>query len=203
MILLDDDTAEELADTTSVNIEFSKDNQTATASFEIRKSEDATLGVLTLDSSMVRYATDRYVDIELILENQSGLKIPKSSVIEKEFYTVPEDYLTQGGNSNNTGVLVDDGSDSASFQEAEVYYRDNETGMIYLDRDLFKEGTVLRKEDSDQTYTCRIPPLFKAYIISIKGMLSSARLQSSPKAMNTTSSNPATITGWQTMIILP
>ena len=153
VILLDDDTAEELADTTSVNIEFSKDNQTATASFEIRKSGDATLGVLTLDSSMVRYATDRYVDVELILENQSGLKIPKSSVIEKEFYTVPEDYLTQGGNSNNTGVLVDDGSDSASFQEAEVYYRDNETGMIYLDRDLFKEGTVLRKEDSDQTYT--------------------------------------------------
>mgnify|MGYP000450098137 CR=1 FL=1 len=134
-------------------MECANDNQTATAAVEVRKSEDATRGCLTPESSMGRYATDRYVDIELILENQSGLKIPKSSVIEQEFYTVPEEYLTQGGNPNNTGVLVDDGSDSASFQEAEVYYRDNETGMFYLDRDLFKEVTVLRKEDSDQTYT--------------------------------------------------
>nr|WP_296265345.1 HlyD family efflux transporter periplasmic adaptor subunit [uncultured Merdimonas sp.] len=155
IIQLDDTTAESLADTSSVNIEFSKDNKTATAGFELRKSKDLNLGILTLDSSMIRYVTDRYVDIELILEDQSGLKIPKSSVIEREFYTVPEDYMTQGGNSNETGVLIDDGSDSAKFQEAEVYYRDHEAGVVYLDMDLFDKGTVLRKEDSDNTYTLK------------------------------------------------
>lgn len=39
---------------------------------------------------------DRYLDIELILEDESGLKIPKSSVTKKDFYLVPENYLTQG-----------------------------------------------------------------------------------------------------------
>ena len=46
---------------------------------------------------MIRYATERYLDIELILEDESGLKIPKTAVTEKEFYIVPQDYITSGG----------------------------------------------------------------------------------------------------------
>ena len=152
VLLLDDETAEELKENSSVSIKFSKDNQTAVAKLEIKKKGKQNYAFLTLDSSMIRYASDRYVDIELILEDQSGLKIPKSSVIKKDFYTVPEDYLSKNG----SGVLIDDGSDSANFQEAEVYYRDNENGMIYLDADALKEGTVLRKEDSEDTYALKV-----------------------------------------------
>lgn len=66
---------------------------------------------------MVRYAKDRYLDIELILEDESGLKIPKSSVTKKDFYLVPENYLTQGGNSKETGVLINNDSDDAQFKK--------------------------------------------------------------------------------------
>ena len=59
---------------------------------------------MTFGHSMIRYATERYLDIELILEDESGLKIPKTAVTEKEFYIVPQDYITSGGGSNNTGV---------------------------------------------------------------------------------------------------
>lgn len=153
VILLDDDTAQELADTTSVKVKFSKDGETATAGFKIYNTEDANMGFLSFSNSMIRYVNDRYIDLELILEDESGLKIPKSSVVSKEFYTVPQDYLTQGGNSKSTGVLVDKGSDTPEFRQANVYYRNNETGMVYLSTDAFKEGTVLRKEDSSDTYT--------------------------------------------------
>lgn len=153
VILLDDDTAQELADTTSVKVKFSKDGETATAGFKIYNTKDANMGFLTFNNSMIRYVNDRYIDLELILEDESGLKIPKSSVVSKDFYTVPQDYLTQGGNSKSTGVLVDKGSDTPEFQQADVYYRNNETGMVYLSTDVFKEGTVLRKEDSSDTYT--------------------------------------------------
>ena len=64
------------------------------------------LGVLTFDHSMVRYAGERFLDIELILEDESGLKIPKSAVVQKEFFLIPADYITQGGNSQASGVLV-------------------------------------------------------------------------------------------------
>lgn len=152
VILLDDDTAQELADTSSVKVKFSKDGETARAGFQIYNTEDANMGFLSFDTSMIRYVEDRYIDLELILEDESGLKIPKSSVISKEFYTVPQDYLTQGGNTNATGVLIDNGSDTPEFQQVDVYYRNSENDMVYLSTDDFEAESILRKEDSGDTY---------------------------------------------------
>ncbi len=151
VVVLSDEMTEELAETKRIKVRFAKDNQTETADFAIYNTESANLGFLTFDTGMVRYARDRYLDIELILEDESGLKIPRSSVVEKEFYTVPEDYLTQGGNSQGNGVLVQT-KDNARFQDTEVFYRDTETGMIYLDPLDFSEDTVLIKPDSKETW---------------------------------------------------
>ncbi len=59
---------------------------------------------ITFKDSMIRYADERFVNIELILEDESGLKIPKTSVTEKDCYAVPIDYITSGGASQNEGV---------------------------------------------------------------------------------------------------
>lgn len=152
VIELDEEMANTLAESTSVKLRFKKDNQTAKANFSIQKVNEHTYGILSFHHSIVRYATERFLDIELILEDESGLKIPKSAVIEKEFYLVPEDYMTKGGNSNASGVLVKTKNNSAEFTEADIYYRDSETGMVYLETDNFKRNTVLVKPDSDETY---------------------------------------------------
>lgn len=152
VIELDDDMAKELVDTTSVKVRFSKDNQTTWASFAIYNTKDSNLGFLSFDHSMVRYAGERFLDIELILEDESGLKIPKSAVIEKDFYLVPQDYITQGGNSSSSGVLVQGEKDSTEFKKVDVYYRDNETDMVYLNPSDFKKNAVLVKPDSNDTH---------------------------------------------------
>lgn len=154
VISLDDKTASELADTKTMKVRFAKDNETAKASFSIQNTSAGKLGCLTFYSAMVRYAQERYLDVELILEDESGLKIPKSSVVNKDFYIVSEDYLTQGGDSKENGVLIDQGKDSATFQKATVYYKDEENGLIYLDPRAFEEGTTLIKPNS--TDTCRL-----------------------------------------------
>lgn len=154
VIALDDKTANELTDTKTIKVRFTKDNETAKASFSIQNTSAGKLGCLTFYSSMVRYAQERYLDIELILEDESGLKIPKSSVVHKDFYVVSEDYLTQGGDSKENGVLIDQGKDHATFQKATVYYRDTENGLIYLDPRAFDEGTTLIKPNSSDT--CRL-----------------------------------------------
>lgn len=153
-ILLEDDMAEELRDTSYIKVRFAKDNETTTARFSIQEIHGNSYGILSFDSGMIRYADDRYLDLELILEDETGLKIPKSSVTEREFYLVPEDYLTQGGNSNATGVLVETGKDNPVFREVSIYDQDEETGKVYLDTTIFEQGTVLRKPDS--TDTCKL-----------------------------------------------
>lgn len=152
VILLNDETAKELADVNRVKVSFSKDNETTYAGFSIQTKKDTSYGILTFDSSMIRYAEERYLDLELILEDESGLKIPKSSVVTKKFYTVPKDYLTSGGNSSGTGVLVDIGKDQSQFQSVEVYYSDEESNLVYLDYDAFDSNAVLKKPDSSETY---------------------------------------------------
>ena len=100
---------------------------------------------------MVRYTQDRFVDVELIMADHTGLKIPKSAVTKKNFYVISEDYLTQGGNSNSTGVLIDTGKENAQFQSVDIYYRDTSTGSVYIDPDDFEKNTTLRKPDSSDT----------------------------------------------------
>ncbi len=152
-ILLDSETAEELKPLSSVQVRFSKDNETARASIQIREGADATIGILTFKTNMIRYVQDRYVDVELIMEDQSGLKIPKSSVVEKEFYTLPEDYLTQGGDSSSTGILTEDEDGNTVFTAVTIYDRNDEKGQVYLDTNDFEEGTIVHKPDSDKTTT--------------------------------------------------
>ncbi len=143
--------AKELKDSSSVQVRFPKDNETMTAAFSMKKVKGTYLGYLAFDNSMIRYAQDRFVDVELILEDQTGLKIPKSAVTTKDFYVIPEDYLTQGGNSNSTGVLIDTGKENAEFQTVNIYYRDPSTGAVYVDPDDFEKNTTLRKSGSSDT----------------------------------------------------
>ena len=153
IIELDDKMAEELAEKSTIRVRFKKDNQTTRAGFKIEKTKERSIGILSFDHSMVRYAAERFLDIEIILEDESGLKIPRTSVVEKEFYLVPEDYITSGGNTNTDGVLIKSKKDAIEFKEVNVYYRDHEKGMVYLEPENFDKNTVLMKTDSNETYT--------------------------------------------------
>lgn len=152
-ILLSDENAKEMADMDSVKVRFTKDNETAWADLEIKDRQGEHIAILSFDDSVVRYDDDRYIDIELIMEEEEGLKIPKSSVTEREFYLVPSDYMTLGGNSNSYGLLVDTGKDNPEFQSVSIYYEDSENDMVYVDSSSLSKGTTIYKEDSATTYT--------------------------------------------------
>ncbi len=169
VISLSKDTAKELSEKKRVKVKFSKDNQTERADFEIHPVSGTNLGFLTFHSSMIRYAKERYLDIELILEDESGLKIPKSSVVDKKFYTVPKDYLTKGGNSKDTGVLIDTGKDTAEFKKIDVYYWNQENDMVYLDPQVFEEECVLIRPESSETYPLKAAKSLKGVYNINKG----------------------------------
>ncbi len=151
VILLPDEVVDEMREIELVRVRFSKDQETAVAELSVQESGNLHLGVLTMDSSMIRYAKERYLDLELILEDESGLKIPKSAVTDKKFYLISEEYLTQGGNSKETGVLVKTEDGSPKFRSVNIYDRDEETGMAYLGTDAFDGDTILGKPDSSDT----------------------------------------------------
>ena len=154
IVQLDRETAEQLEadEVTSVKVRIDKDSETLWADFSIITRNGDFYGCLDFDNSMIRYAEERYLNIELILEDESGLKIPKSSVIEEKFYVIPEEYITTGGNSSSDGVMVQDENGDAVFQQVDIYDSSDE-GEVYISRDDITEGTVLIKPESSETYT--------------------------------------------------
>ena len=110
-----------LASKKSLNIKIKKDNMTVKCGFSIIEKSDGYYGKLSLDSYMIRYAQERFLDIELVTTGKSGMKIPVSAVTENEFYEIPRSYLTKGGNSSNQGFICekyDNGNLITTFVEA-------------------------------------------------------------------------------------
>ena len=112
---------------------------------------------LTFTNSMVAFATDRFLDVELIVEDDTGLKIPVSSIVEKEFFLIPEEYVIPGGNNGGDSIMrqtvLEDGTLSSELLEVEVYYFDNETKEYYLDSSILDSGDSLYKLDSQEIFT--------------------------------------------------
>lgn len=156
VIQTDEEKAQELLEEEYVKVRFLKNQNIVWGKVSTYTAADGqTLVGLSFSNSMVTFCTERYIDIELILEEDSGLKIPNSSIVEKQFYLVPEEYVTQGGNSDSYGVLretyLEDGTASTEFVETTVY--NVEDGEYYLDDSSLRIGDRLIKPDSAEDYT--------------------------------------------------
>lgn len=169
MVPLTDQMAAALAGRESIQVKFVKDGESQNGSLSIVNIGSQKVAKIELINGMTRYAGDRFLEVELVINTQSGLKIPVSSIVEKEFYTVPLDFLTQGDNGNTQGFLKQIGSgdsSSSEFIDATIYRQvdaqgneitentqDTSGGLCYVDKDTLNEGDILIKPDSGETFT--------------------------------------------------
>ena len=109
---------------------------------------------LHFNNSMITFVNDRFLDVELLLHDEVGLKIPNSSIVEKEFFLVPFDYVIQGGKNGKDGVLrqsyLEDGTATSEFVETTIYNETEEE--YYLDTSELRIGDILLMPDSMETY---------------------------------------------------
>lgn len=95
VIKTDKDIAKKLLEEEYVKVEFKKDKTKANGKVSTWTSGDDTFVSFSFTNSMIRFASDRYVDISFELDNISGLKVPKSSIAEKELYVMISHSLQQ------------------------------------------------------------------------------------------------------------
>jgi hypothetical protein len=148
--------AAELEEAEYVKVKFLKNQDVSWAQVIIHENEDGTYAELCFNNSMITFCTDRYIDIELSTEEETGLKIPNSSIVEKEFFIVPEDYVTKGGNSGADGVLrevyTEDGQAGTEFIETSIYNYSEEEKAYYLDDSVLRIGDYILKPESTEKY---------------------------------------------------
>lgn len=148
----------ELLEKKYVKVRFLKNQYTSWGTVNLLSNSDGnTYLQLSFTNSMITFLSDRFLDIELIVEDETGLKIPVSAIVQKEFFLIPEDYVISG-NSNGTGNIIrqsylEDGTLSTEFVEIELYNFDNDTKEYYLDSSMIGPGEILYKQDSQETFT--------------------------------------------------
>lgn len=112
---------------------------------------------LSFTNSMLSFISDRFLEVELILNDEVGLKIPNSSIVQKEFYLIPEDYISEADEEGSKWVTrqcyLEDGTISTENVAVDIYSYDAEAKEYYLDTAVLNTGDVLHKMDGQETET--------------------------------------------------
>lgn len=160
-------------DIDSLEIQFLKDSVTASCDFYMYTTGGYTYGVLTLDKYMYRYVSDRYISISILNDAEEGLMIPKTSLASEQFYAIPADFLTTGGNSSSKGFLVqteENGSSSVTFIVPEIITSNDE--YVYVSSEFVEAGDILVQADTNETFTVRIKENIDGVYVSENGSYS-------------------------------
>lgn len=152
IFLIDEDFLLRYGSRTSLPIHFLKDNFEMTAPLEIFSNALGAYAQLSFDRHMLRYLSDRYLTFEIVENIETGLKIPISAVTEKNFYTIPVEYLAKADTGNvfyletydQNGTAVTKNVEARIYQETENFY--------YVDQSSFEVGDTLIKPDSNDHY---------------------------------------------------
>ena len=125
--------------------------------FIINGSDGNTYMELRFTNSMVTFAKDRFVDIELQLHDEVGLKIPNTSIVNKEFFLIPQEFVTIQGNSGMGTVLreryKEDGTVTSETIDVVLYSFDSTTKEFYVEAVTLQAEDNLIMLDSQSRYT--------------------------------------------------
>ena len=147
---------QKLEQLSKVNLYIPRDKSTIIADFSIIEQNGMILADFQMNKNMVRFADCRFLDIEIIMEEFQGLKIPNTSIVKKDFYKVPVYYLTRGANSSSSlqfscqawddenGVYLE-----PKVVDIPIYYMDSE--YCYINPNDVHPNDILIRENSTQT----------------------------------------------------
>lgn len=156
IIETDAERAEYLLEEEYVQVKFLKTQNLSWAEVGLITTSDGKHFIeLKFNNSMITFCTERFVDIELQIEEEEGLKVPNSAIVQKEFFIIPEAFVNKGGNTGEYGVLKqiydEDGNKINKFIPVTIYNK--EDGKYYIDSPDLELGNILQLTDSNTTMT--------------------------------------------------
>lgn len=110
--------------------------------------------MVTMDCYEANYLDERFLTLDILVSEEKGLKIPKTAITIKDFYLIPPQYFTVGGDSNDTGLYsvsysAQTGDPEYLFLPAEIYYQDDE--YAYVAKDQFSITTTIYCPETKET----------------------------------------------------
>ncbi len=167
LIPLSDKQAVKLADRSVIRVKFLKDDLTQTGDFSVIKIDGQKYGRIDFSKGLIRYATDRFLDIELVTNNETGLKIPLTSLVTKDFFVIPSTFEMTDEETGEISFIVSErdekGKTVTRVVTPTIYATEenensikNDTGQktytYYVDDNSFSDGDSIVLKDSKAKY---------------------------------------------------
>lgn len=143
---------EALSEVDQVKLTFLNDELQLDSNLILFQNGEEYFGKLELNKYMENYINQRYIDIELNIDTTNGLKIPNSSIVKKDFYKIPLEFFTIGGDSNDEGVILETYDDENEviyeFVPTDIFYKDENYG--YIDTRIFEDNSWIKSETDER-----------------------------------------------------
>ncbi len=135
-----------LNDSDNVYFKINNSSYNISMPYSIINASDGKYINISLDKYLYNYLSERFLTIEIIKDDDEGLKVPVSSIVTKDVYKIPVDYLTAGGNQSNENRFNvsrknSDGSVTNKLIEPTIYKIDDE--YCYVDPGYFEDTDIL------------------------------------------------------------
>ena len=94
---------------------------------------------------------DRFIDVELVVSEKNGLKIPNTAIVTKTFFKIPKKFFADNGESSSPGVFAlpkGGKSKDANSLHPTIYSVDE--NFYYIDDETVKEGDLLALMEDEE-----------------------------------------------------
>ncbi len=114
--------------------------------FEIIDAQDGSYINISLNKYLANFLSERFVSVEIIMDDDTGLKVPVSAIVNKTVYKIPINYLSAGGNQNSSNriniQIRDEKNDITIKQISPTIYKTDEK-YCYVDPLAFEDTDVI------------------------------------------------------------
>ncbi len=153
IVPLSEDYYNTLKEMSVVRVTIDKDGISFNSPIELFDQDGIHFVKLSTARFMERYINDRFLRVEFNVKSASGLKIPNSSILEKDYYVLPESVITKGESGNGVlKQLVDDesGTTTKKFVPLGNYFvRD---GKYYVSSSVASANDILLNSEDESNY---------------------------------------------------
>lgn len=155
IIAVEPERYQEIIDEQYVKVKFYKNQYESWAKVEgVEGADDGTYIKLSFTNSMISFVQDRYIEVQLLINADKGLKIPNSSIVQKEFYLVPDAYIVTGGDNGGNGLMckrfTESGEVTVDFVPTEIYCKKTKAEVLGIDKN--SEEYISNPKEYDEKY---------------------------------------------------
>lgn len=150
-----DEQIQSFSDSNSISFVLNNSSYKIRANYEILNGLDGKYINIKLKKYLSNFIDERFLTIEILMDDVEGLKVPNSAIINKDVYKIPIEFYYSLGDDKSKYFYSQFTSDDGSLitERNDVYICFIDEGFCYVDTNNFDEADVLVDLSGTKTLT--------------------------------------------------